>query len=69
MDDKSIPDFAKDSIYVAREIGLTYGDSLNRVNPGQNVTRAEASAMLVRFLNFLEKDLQKDYRENIMLFN
>jgi len=33
------------------------------------MTRAEASAMLVRFLEFLERDLQRDYRENIILFN
>jgi len=33
------------------------------------MTRAESSAMLVRFLEFLEKDLQQDYRENIILYN
>lgn len=68
-DDHLIPNWAKDSIYVARELGLTYGDAFNRVNPGLMVTRAEASALLVRFLNFLEQDLQKDYRENILMFN
>lgn len=66
-DDDSIPYWAKDSIYVAREINIIEGDSLNRVNPNRVMTRAEASAMLVRFLEFLQKDLQKDYRENIML--
>ncbi|HHW02300.1 MAG TPA: S-layer homology domain-containing protein [Thermoanaerobacterales bacterium] len=66
-DDDKIPYWAKDSIYVAREINLIEGDSQNRVNPNKVMTRAEASAMLVRFLEFLQKDLQKDYRENIML--
>ncbi len=68
-DDRLIPSWAKDSIYMGREIGLVQGDQLNRVNPDDELTRAEASAMLVRFLEFLEKDLQQDYRENIILFN
>jgi len=68
-DDRLIQSWAKDSIYMAQEIGLVQGDTLNRVNPNQVLTRAEASAMLVRFLEFLEQDLQQDYRENIILFN
>jgi hypothetical protein len=67
-DDRSIPYWAKDSIYMAREIGLVYGDKANKINPNKVMSRAEASAMLVRFLEFLQRDLQKDYRENIMYF-
>lgn len=68
-DDARIPNWAKDSVYVAREIGLVHGDAANNFNPSQVMTRAEAAAMLTRFLEFLEKDLQRDYRENIILFN
>lgn len=68
-DDREIPSWAKDSIYMAQEIGLVKGDNLNRVNPNDVLTRAESSAMLVRFLEFLEEDLQRDYRENIILYN
>lgn len=68
-DDRQIPSWAKDSIYMAKEIGLVKGDESNRINPNEELTRAEASAMLVRFLEFLEKDLQQDYRENIILYN
>ncbi|MEW6621817.1 MAG: S-layer homology domain-containing protein [Bacillota bacterium] len=67
-DDARIPSWAKDSIYVAREIGLVHGDNFGNINPNKVMTRAEASAMLTRFLEFLERDLQRDYRENIMLF-
>jgi hypothetical protein len=67
-DDTRIPNWAKDSIYVAREINLVQGDASNRVNPNKVLTRAEASTMIVRFLEFLEKDLQRDYRENIVNF-
>lgn len=66
LDDKGIPNWAKDSAYVAKEIGILEG---NRMHPNKPLTRAEASKLLVRFLEFLEKDLQKDYRENIILFN
>lgn len=68
-DDYNIPEWAKDSFYVAKEIGLVYGDTANRANPNQIMTRAEASAMIVRFLSFLERDLQLDYREHIVLYN
>jgi len=67
-DDDEIPYWARDYIYVAREFGLIYGDPNNRINPNKVMTRAEASAMMVRFLEFLQKDLQKDYRENIVNF-
>ena len=68
-DDRSIPSYAKDAIYMAREVGLIQGDSLNKVNPNKVMSKAEASAMLVRFLEFLQKDLKRDYRENIILFS
>jgi hypothetical protein len=68
-DDYSIPGWARDSIYVAAELGLVRGDNANHINPNQVMTRAEASALLVKFLTFLEVDLQKDYRENIVLYN
>lgn len=68
-DDRKIPNWAKDSIYMAKEIGLVTGDNNNRVNPDKYLSRAEASILIVRYLEFLEKDLQKDYRYNIVNFN
>lgn len=68
LDDRTIPSWAKDSIYMARELNIVEGDTLGRVNPNKALTRGEASALIVRFLEFLEKDLQKDYRENIINF-
>ncbi len=65
-DNSQIPVWAKDSIYVARELGIVSGDNANNILPNKQMTRAEASSMLVRFLEFLEKDLQRDYRENIL---
>lgn len=68
-DDYKIPAWARDAIYAAREIGLVQGDALNRINADQKMTRAEASALLVKFLEFMQDDLQKDYREHIILYN
>lgn len=67
-DDADIPAWSKDSVYMARQIGLLNGDTTNRCYPNQVMSRAEASTMLIRFLNFLERDLQQDYRENIVLY-
>jgi len=67
-DDIKIPSWARDSIYVAKELHLVSGDSSNKVNPNNPLTRAEASTLIMRFLEFLEKDLQKDYREDIIKF-
>jgi len=68
-DESQIPNWAKDSIYVAVEIGVLKGDEQGNINAEKVMSRAEASAMLVRFLEFLEKDLQRDYREEIIYFN
>ena len=68
VDDKKIPNFARDSVYVATELGLIYGDTQNRFNPSQPLTRAQASTMLVRFLDFLENDLKQNYRDDVLFF-
>ncbi|MDR1616202.1 MAG: S-layer homology domain-containing protein [Syntrophomonadaceae bacterium] len=67
-DNDQIPSWGIDSVYMGQRIGLVGGDTFNRLNPNQALTKAEAAVMLVRFLNFLQEDLQKDYRDNIVLF-
>ena len=69
LDDRDIPSWARDSIYVAQEIGLIQGDEVGQVNPNISPTRAEGSMMVIKFLKFLEEDLQKDYKDNIVNFN
>lgn len=53
---------------MAAEAGIIGGDNNNNVNAHKQLKRSEASALLVRFLEFLEKDLQKDYSENIIYY-
>lgn len=68
-DDQKISEWAKDSVYVATELGLVSGDEFNRFNPQQPLTRAQAAALTDRFLQFLENDLQQNYRDDILFFD
>lgn len=68
-DDGDIYDYARDSVYIVNELGIMTGDSItNRFNPNAPLTRAQASLVLVRFLEYLENDLKQNYRDDI-LFN
>lgn len=68
-DDAQIPVYARDGIYIVNELGLMTGDPTGRFNPNQPLTRAEASVVLERFLNYLESDLKQNYRDDILFFN
>ncbi|WP_207277562.1 S-layer homology domain-containing protein [Sporosarcina sp. E16_3] len=68
VDNNKIPPWGKDSVYVATELGLIYGDEKNRFNPNAPLTRAQSAALLVRFLDFLESDLKQNYRDDMLFF-
>lgn len=68
MDDRKISDYARDSIYVVTQLGLMAGSSRN-FNPKDTLTRAEAAAIIERYLRYLETDLKENYRDNILFFN
>lgn len=69
-DDAQIPGYARDGIYIVNELGLMTGDSVtNKFNPNKPLTRAQASLVLIRFLNYLENDLKQNYRDDILFFN
>ena len=68
VDNNKIPAWGKDSVYVATELGLIYGDEKNRFNPNAPLTRAQSAALLVRFLDFLESDLKQNYRDDMLFF-
>ncbi|MCC5909217.1 MAG: S-layer homology domain-containing protein [Clostridiaceae bacterium] len=65
-DDNQIPLWAKDAVYVAREIGLVAGTPDGYFQPQKNLTKAEAATMLMNFVNYLQQDLRYDYRERIL---
>lgn len=65
VDDYKISAWAKDSVYVATELGLVKGNEQNYFNPKQPLTRAQAALLTSRFLDFLENDLKQNYRDDI----
>lgn len=65
-DDDSIPLWAKDYIYVANEIGLVTGYPDGNIRANSEVTKAEASALLVNFIKHLKDNITSDYREKVM---
>ncbi|SHE59338.1 S-layer homology domain-containing protein [Caldanaerobius fijiensis DSM 17918] len=67
-DDDKISPWAKDSVYVAYLIGLIQGDEYNRFNPQQAMTKAEVSVFLDRFIQFLQKDMIKNYVDRVLNF-
>lgn len=67
-DDANISDYARDGIYVMAELGLMTGDEFGNFRPKEPLTRAQAAAVIVRFLEYLESDLQQNYREDILFF-
>lgn len=67
-DNDKIPNWARDSVYMATELGFVTGDNFNRFNANAPLTRAQASALLVRFLDFLENDLKQNYRDDVLFF-
>ncbi|MFS0576580.1 S-layer homology domain-containing protein [Sporosarcina sp. 179-K 3D1 HS] len=69
VDNHKIPNWARDSVYVATELGLVSGDQFNRFNPNEPLTRAQAAAVTVRFLDFLENDLKQNYRDDMLFFD
>lgn len=69
-DDAKIPDYARDGIYIVNELGLMTGDPVTgRFNPNQSLTRAQASVVLERFLNYLENDLKQNHRDDVLFFD
>lgn len=68
-DDARIPNYARDGIYIVNELGLMMGDTGGRFNPNQPFTRAEASVVFERFLNYLENDLKQNHRDDILFFD
>lgn len=68
VDDASIADWAKKEVYAAQRIGLISGDEYGNFNPTEIITKAEASALTNRLMDYMRYDMQQDYAENIVNF-
>lgn len=67
-DDHRIASYARDSIYVASELGLIQGKENGNFDPKGKLTRAQSALLIERFLNYLESDLKVTFRDDIWFF-
>lgn len=65
-DNDSIPAFARNAAAVAYRIGLAEEDSRGFFNPDEKFTYEKASDIIYKFVQYLGKELVKDYRERIL---
>lgn len=63
-DDANIPLWAKDYIYVAKELNMV--DSTDYFYPNRPITKGESSKLIVNLIHYMQEDLRMDYRENIL---
>ncbi len=63
-DDSSIPSWAKDHVYMAKELNIIPRDEY--FHPNKAITKEETAILLTNFIHYLQKQLKYDYRENIL---
>lgn len=68
VDDKYIANWAKKEIYAANRIGIISGDRNGKFNPKALMSKAEGAAIINRLIDYMRKDMQIDYAENIVNF-
>lgn len=66
VDDRDIPAWARDAVYVAAQLNLLKGDTAGCFRPQDEITRAEGAVLLERLRSYLAHDLKYHYREQIL---
>lgn len=64
-DNDDIPTWSLRSIAAAYKIGIIKGDG-GYFRPNQNITKAEAAALLNRLIDYMRKDMAKSYSDKIL---
>lgn len=67
-DDSEIPIWAKKSVYVAEKLSIVQGTPEGYLYPNEYMNKAEAATFINRFITYLQKDLKKDYIDNIIKY-
>ncbi|EHL15636.1 hypothetical protein HMPREF9629_01760 [Peptoanaerobacter stomatis] len=63
-DESQIPPWAFESAYIAQDIGLIEKGGAFR--PNESLTKADASELLLRYINYMTGDLKEDYMQRIL---
>jgi len=69
LDDNQIPEWAKDSVYVANQLGILRDVNDGYFQPNKWLSKAEAAEMLGDFIDYLQHEIRYDYRERILNFS
>jgi hypothetical protein len=64
IDEDKVPVWAKDSIYVAKE--LDFIEKSDYLYPDRNLTKGEAAKLIVDLIDYMREDLRYNYREDIL---
>jgi S-layer family protein len=64
IDEDKVPVWAKDSIYVAKELDFIEGSDY--LYPDRTITKGEASALIVDLIDYMREELKYSYREDIL---
>lgn len=67
VDDADIPAWARESVYIASQIGLMRGEQ-GSFRPNDVMTRAELAVMLDNYRQYLNQDFRKAYRDRLYTF-
>ncbi len=68
-DNSEIANWAKQEIAAAEAIGLISSDADGNILPKKLVSKAEAAALINRFINYMRSDLALDYTEHIVNYS
>lgn len=63
VDDGDIASWAKKEIMAGHKLGIIQGDNTGKVKPKQWISKSEAAAIINRLVDYLRKDIGKDYRQ------
>ncbi|MDR1689211.1 MAG: S-layer homology domain-containing protein [Clostridiales bacterium] len=65
-DDGEISSWARRELYAAERIGIISQDEDGHIHPKQQVTKAEAAALIGSLINYMRSELKLDYAEHIV---
>lgn len=64
QDEDKVQPWAKDYIYVAKELGFI--EKSDYLYPNRDLTKGEAAKLIVDLINYMQDELKYDYREGIL---
>jgi hypothetical protein len=65
-DNDSIPSSARNAAYVAEKIGLIQGDNKGYLKPNEKLTKARASALMERLIEYMQNGMYEKYSSGLI---